>query len=754
MIKSLNADLPFDQFTIEQISGDLLEDPTQDQIVATGFHRNTMLNEEGGIDPLEFRFYAMVDRVATTGAVWLGMTTGCAQCHTHKYDPITHTDYYQLLALLNNCEELELDVESDEERARKEKLKDEIAEMIPQLKEKYPAPEGDGPEEERRRIAFESRFTEWKTKTADSLNHWIVIRPSAMSSNLPFLELQDDGSVFASGDFTKRDVYNLDFDLPKLDRPITGIRIEAIPDERLPMKGPGRTFYEGRGGQFFLSEVVTKANGQVVAYNQESAHGKALSDGDGSSGLQPAGHEIGERIQYTIPFAEPVKSEGKLSIEMLFERHFVAALGRFRISVTTDESVKTPVPLEQAVEEILHRDSSTWSDADQSVVLNTFLLSCEELAEARKPIDQKKGAINSRTRTLIFQPRPEGNPRVTHRHHRGEFLSPREVVEPAIPELFLSMTEKPPRDRLEFARWLVCDDNPLVARVVVNRAWMAFFGRGLVVTPEDFGTQSEPPSHPELLDWLACELMTPTTAGMKPWSMKGLHRLIVTSATYKQESKVDEAGLAVDPLNEWLGRGPSYRLPAEVVRDEMLAASGLLSKKMYGPSVYPPQPESVVSDAYGGFKWRTSTGEDRYRRSLYTFSKRTAPFAAYTVFDAPTGENCTVKRGRSNTPLQALTLLNDEMYLEMARHVAAISVDDVSDDVIATRLFRRFLVRPPRPDEVDALVNYYTAQKARFDSGELAAAKLMNLEKADARVASWMLVARVIMNLDEAIVKP
>jgi hypothetical protein len=351
---------------------------------------------------------------------------------------------------------------------------------------------------------------------------------------------------------------------------------------------------------------------------------------------------------------------------------------------------------------------------------------------------------------MVLQERPPDNPRPTFRHHRGEYLSPREEVVPGLPVMFLDDSREAseqPADRLALARWLVSRDNPLAARVTVNRAWRAFFGHGLVRTSGDFGTQSAPPTHPELLDWLACEFMD------RGWSFKQLHRLIVTSATYRQESRADARQRQRDPENRLLARGPGSRVDAEMVRDIMLRASGRLSIQMYGPSVYPPQPASVTVLAYGATKWTPSEGEDRFRRSLYTFAKRTAPFAAYAVYDAPTGENCVPRRDRSNTPLQALTLLNDAMFVELAQALgrAAMSRGTASDAERATYVFRRLLTRPPEPDELQRLLEFRATQLQRLKSGELSAREIGGADDTD--LASWVMLARVVMNLDETITK-
>ena len=342
--------------------------------------------------------------------------------------------------------------------------------------------------------------------------------------------------------------------------------------------------------------------------------------------------------------------------------------------------------------------------------------------------------------------RESDNPRKTHRHHRGEFLSPEEQVSPAVPAVLPQLPPGEPANRLGFARWLVSDRNPMVARVTVNRAWQAIFGTGLVETADDFGTQAPSPSHPQLLDWLACEFVD------RGWSLKQLHRLLVTSATYQQVSTVSPELLARDPQNRLLARGPRFRLNAETIRDTALAASGLLSKKMGGPGVYPPQPASVTALAYGNTAWKASKGDDRFRRSLYTFSKRTAPFAAFTVFDGPTGENCTARRGRSNTPLQALTMLNDAMYLEAAEALARLAMQrSDSDRNRAIFIFRRCVTRPPSGRELADLTDYYEKQLARFSEGEMDAGELLTWDEPTNELAAWMLVARVVLNLDETI---
>ncbi|WP_166829982.1 PSD1 and planctomycete cytochrome C domain-containing protein [Thalassoroseus pseudoceratinae] len=750
VIEALNADKPFDQFTIEQLAGDMLQNPTTDQRIATGFHRQTMLNEEGGIDPLEFRFYAMVDRVATTGTVWMGLTLGCAQCHTHKYDPITHTDYYRFMALLNNADEPDLAVPISRIVERRQTIQNRIDKLESKLATEFPS----------EKMSLQQALETWIEQERQTATDWTVLLPSSMRTNLPKLEQLDDGSILSTGDITKRDVFQLAFDLKGFDQPIIALRLEVLPDERLPARGPGRAYYEGRKGDFFLSEVTAQSDGQPIAFGSAShSYGKIsvgsgsadaanVIDGEGSTGWSTSGGE-GEPHQLVLIFEEPWNPSGTLEIQMLFERHFAASLGRFRISATTDTHDVQAKTLPVDVERILANDPTTWTVHDRQMLRQQFLRETPLLADARKPIDTLRKQLPDLPVTLVMQERDPENPRATHRHHRGEYLSPREPVSPGVPSIFAENSGNQPNDRLSLARWLVSDRNPLASRVTVNRDWREFFGAGLMRTNGDFGTQSEPPTHPELLDWLAREFVD------GGWSRKRLHRLIVTSATYRQASELTREMQERDPGNRLLARGPRFRVRAETVRDIMLQASGRLSSKMGGPSVYPPQPNSVTALAYGNTSWTPSQGDDRYRRSLYTFLKRTAPFAANAVFDAPSGETCLARRDRSNTPLQALTLLNDEMFLELSRALGreVVRTHPQSPHDAATRIFRRLLTRPPTDAELQLLLDYYAQQLARLQRGELDAASIAADPQATPEIAAWMMVARAVMNLDEVITK-
>jgi hypothetical protein len=780
VIRALNDDMPFDAFTIRQIAGDMLPNATPDDIVATGFHRNTMLNEEGGIDPLEFRFLAMVDRVGTTGATWLGLTTACAQCHTHKYDPITHTDYFSLFALLNNADEPEWIIPSEERSQRLAQARAKIESLWNELPSHWPAPGATakqlagssepGAKESGRHQGIEdlaSRFDAWNREQSERAVDWKVTRPETVESSMPHLATLEDGSVLASGDQTKSDVYTIT--LPRVDTPVRAIRLEVLPHESLPDHGPGLGAYEGPRGDFFLSEfevrVPPKAARIEVAkasesYGGKAAHAKQTSgaaaavDGVMSTGWSTNGRQ-GRPEAAVFEMAQPIAAGEPIVVTMRFERHFACPLGRFRISVTDDAGAVARGHTAEVEAALLKPEGDRTAD-ERKAVMRRFLSTAPEVSDRVQEIERLEASLREGLSTLVMQERPADNPRKTHRHHRGEYTMPEEEVSPAVPAFLPQLPTDTAADRLALARWLVAHDNPLTARVTVNRQWEAFFGRGLVPTGADFGYQGWLPSHPELLDWLAVSFMQPVESGGLGWSLKKLHRLIVTSATYRQDSRTTPGLPERDPTNELLSRGPRVRLDAEVIRDSLLAASGLLSTKMYGPGVRPPQPAGVTEVAYGSPKWEPSKGEDRYRRSIYTFQKRTAPFAFTTTFDGPTGEACIPRRDISNSPLQALTLLNDPMFLEIAQALGQVAHaagpdDKARLDLLSMRLFSR----PLDPEEATLLLDYLDAQRARLADGKLDAQKLAGTDAGENAVgrAAWTLVARAMMNLDEAIVK-
>lgn len=756
VIAALNADVPFDRFSIEQLAGDMLPGAGVAQKIATGFHRNTMLNEEGGIDPLEFRFHAMNDRVATTGTVWLGLTLQCAQCHTHKYDPVPQKEYYGLFAFLDNADEPEMDVPDPAIRARRAAIDAEIARREADLVNQFPLPasKDDRPAKVRRRAVVEQRFADWLKQERATAVRWTPLRPLTAKGSLPLLAVQPDGSVLASGDMSKSDTYDLTF-VPE-GKAITAVRLEVLPDERLPQHGPGRVYYEGPPGDFFLSELSLFVNGHKVPIQEASSsfaaggNTAALAiDGDPQTGWSING---GQGRAHTAVFrlAAPLRGADRLQVRLLFEKYYAAGLGRFRLSVTDDARPVKATAFPADLEPLLLLPADTLTDAQRQALRLQFLRTAPELAAARAVIDQMRKARPAYPKTLVLAERPAESARATYVHHRGEFLQPTDRVQPDVLTMLHPLPREAPRNRLTFARWLLSRDNPLVGRVTVNRQWAALFGRGIVATVQDFGLQGELPSHPELLDWLTVEFVE------RGWSLKALHRLIVTSRTYRQSSRVSAALLARDPGNRLLARGPRIRLEAEMVRDLLLRSSGLLAETIGGPSVFPPQPPEVTTEGtYGRLDWQVSTGRDRYRRGLYTFMKRTAPYALFSTFDGPSGEVCIARREVSNTPLQALTLLNDGTTLEAAQELGRQAMAWKGDEKGRVKvLFRRVLVRPPTDGELTLLTGFFQAQRRHFRERAADAAALAGAGTGElAERAAWVALARALYNLDETITR-
>jgi len=699
VIRAINADMPFDQFTIEQLAGDMLTGATPDQSIATGFHRNTMLNEEGGIDPLEFRFHAMTDRVATTGTTWLGLTIGCAQCHTHKFDPITHRDYYGMMAYLNNVDEIDYVVPDAAKAETGRKNQAEAESQIAMLPEHWPG--GAAP--------FDAAFARWLQLERDRVVDWKTLQPTAVSANVPYLDHEGDGVIYAGGDTSKHDIYQLTF--AAVETPVAAIRLEALPDARLPDGGPGMTYYEGRKGDFFLTEL-TIAGATVSAasesyaknhFNDKPVSARLASDGDIQSGWSVAGR-VGQRHVAVFVLDEPLPTGQPVRLEMHFGRHFASSLGKFRISATSAAAARAS-DCDPEIDRLLRLPVGDLEASHRATLKRAFVLQAPEVAEHAQRI-AKLQARPSDTLTLVMRERGADHPRPTFLHHRGEYKQPTAEVSPRLPDALLPPGKAAPKNRLEFARWLVSGDNPLTARVVANRQWAILLGTGIVKTLGDFGMQGDPPTHPQLLDHLALFLME------NQWSIKKLHRHIVTSATYRRSSR------CVEPANEsrlqkpmsarLLARFPRQRLEAEIIRDSALQAAGILHGEMFGPPVRPLQPDGVMEIAYGGSKWTASTGPDRYRRSIYTYLKRTAPFAMFTTFDAGSGESCLARRDRSNTPLQALTLLNDPMFVDIADAFGkdlSATAGDVDNTI--TTAFRRVLTRFPTDQELASLREFH-----------------------------------------------
>jgi len=597
-----------------------------------------------------------------------------------------------------------------------------------------------------------------------------VIRPAkaeAGPTRLTGLTGLTDGSLLASGDATKHDVYELTF--AGLPEGVTALRLEALPHPTLPAGGPGRAYYEGPGGDFLLGDLRLTVGGRPVTFSGatetpgEKGFTAALALDDNQQTGWAGSRRPGTPAAAVFTPDRPLSADGPAVLRLTFERHYSASLGRFRVSVTTDPRPVTAREIPAEVEALLLVPDGQLTAQQRAGLLAYYAGIAPELKADRDEIAALAKKFPSAPTTLVMRERPADHPRKTFVHRRGEYLQPGEEVRPGGLSALPPVPAGEPPNRLTFAKWLVSPANPLAARVAVNRAWAAFFGRGIVRTTEDFGYQGDPPTHPDLLDWLAVEFMDPSkptdghprATGATPWSVKRLHKLIVTSATYRQSSKVTPDLAARDPDNRLLARGPRVRLEAELIRDSALRAGGLLSPKVGGPSVFPPQPPGVTDTAYSGSDWTVSPGEDRYRRGLYTFAKRTAPYAMFATFDGPSGEACVARREVSNTPLQALTMLNDTVLTEAAQALARDAAKAAGPPAeTAAAIVRRCLTRPPEPDEAALLVKFFEAQKAKFAADPKAAAAVAGPGDGDAAGrAAWTAVARAVLNLDEFVTK-
>ncbi|MEC8636425.1 MAG: PSD1 and planctomycete cytochrome C domain-containing protein, partial [Bacteroidota bacterium] len=574
VIKSLNRDLPFDQFTIEQLAGDLLNEPTTDQLIATAFHRNTMNNDEGGTDDEEFRVAAVIDRVNTTFDVWQSTTMSCVQCHSHPYDPFTHKEYYNVMAFFNNTSDEDLPDESPN-------LIDYNSNDLQKIKSvlDWIADNSDS-----KKVKLFKDFIMFKEPNYDA-HHFNIIDNGFVSG--PTLGLRKAGSAFIkninSMGYQKlylKFVGNTNHS--KLIFRKNGINGEII--GRFKISKKGKNFYENPQGQIITSIDVRKETEKFDLYIE----------------LQTSDHSLSkEHIQINwIAFLPELPGKGKPDYDKVTKK--------------------------------------------LNEVLNI------------------KGDM-----TPVIVENPNHMKRKTHVFDRGNWMVKMDEVHTGVPQILNAWQNHWTNNRLGFAKWLVDKKNPLTARTLVNRVWYQIFGRGLVSSLEDMGTMSDPPSHPALLDWLSYEFMH----SMK-WSVKKLIKTLVMSATYRQSSHISDEKLKIDANNIFYSRGPHIRLTAEEIRDQALHVSGLLSDKMYGPGVMPPQPNGIWEHAYLGNLWKTSEGEDRYRRGIYTYLKRTSPYPSMITFDAGSREVCLVRRSPTNTPMQALVTMNDPVFLEAALQLA------------------------------------------------------------------------------------
>lgn len=757
VVKAFNDDMRLDRFTAEQLAGDLLPDATNDQVVATAFHRNTMSNDEGGTDDEEFRIAAVKDRIETTVQVWMGLTLKCAQCHSHKYDPIPTEDYYRFFALFNQTEDADrpddspkLELVSDEQKAMRQRLRREIADLKGRLRvaEEDAAvgvalPFGDE--------ASGKGVSGGGTQASAERPAWIAAPiESAKSKGGATLAIGDKRDVTASGESPAEDTYEVVLKLAA--GKYTALRLEALPVKNaagdlavgrsaadpnfvvseLDVRPVGAEPAEGTGGQDAWKLKEARADFTQGGWPAEGAIDGDLKTGWAVSPQKDRRHVWIAELDPPREITEPTLV--KVAITQNYGGGLT--LARFRIALSAED----PKGLKPD------------ADSPQTKPLR------DEIAATEKKLNDLNASI---VQVPVLKELGPEKRRISKLHHRGNFLDQRDEVQPAVLSAFHPLPASAPSDRLGVARWLVSADNVLTPRVWANRIWARLFGQGLVETEEDFGLLGSAPTHPELLDLLAAEYRD------GGWSLKGLLKLIVLSETYRQQAAVDAETLRSDPANQWLSRGPRYRLSGEVLRDQALAIGGLLSEKMGGPPVMPPQPEGLWRSTYNGEQWVNAEGEDRFRRGLYTYLKRTTPYPAFTTLDGGSGEVCLIRRVRTNTPLQALITLNDPVFLEAAGGLARRMLLEAPSADPAARArhgLRLAIVRPVEDGELQPLLQLHRDATAHFQGrpelanqwiassrGELAAVEQAKVDANE--FAAWILVASAILNLDETLTR-
>jgi hypothetical protein len=896
VINAFNRNLPYDQFTTEQIAGDLLPNATRDQVLATTLHRNTMTNIEGGTIDEEYRVAAVKDRVSTTMQVWMGLTAGCAQCHSHKFDPISHREYYSLFAIFNQTEDSDredeeprLPVPTPEEEKRTNHLNAEIKSLTEALGVTTPE--------------LETEFHEWEAQMLRPVTWQPIAVTEAKASSGAKLGLQPDHSILAASGTSDRDQFAIRGNTGL--RQITALRIEALPDDSLPSRGPGRAgngnaviseirasireanpvlprarfvrveipgkdkilslaevevFSEGKNiavkrpasqssvdykgeptlavdgntnghfdqgksithtersdnpwwevdlgdehriegivvwnrleglgdringarvvlldalrtelasrtiedtpmpktGRLFDDSKVVKLANASAGFSQSGFEAPGAVDGNNKTGWAFAGaagtaHAL--VVECTPPVSLDASSELIVTLSQQHGGHHT--LGRFRVSTTNAPAPVRELP--SAIREALAIEPSERSPEQRTELLSYFRPLSKYAGDLQRKLDVTKAELAKMkpVRVPVLRELASDKQRKTYILTKGNYLAPAEEVTATTLKEFHPAPEGK-IDRLTLSKWIMDPENPLTARVAVNRFWAQLFGRGLVESEEDFGTQGTLPTHPELLDWLAVEFRE------NGWDVKRLLKLIVTSSAYRQSSKVTPELLQKDPIDRLLSRYPRRRLGAEEVRDQALAVSGLLSTKLGGPSVYPPQPDGLWKVAFNGgstAEYKTSTGEDRWRRGLYTVWRRTMPNPTMVTFDAPSRETCTIRRVPTNTPLQAFVTLNDPVFVECSQALARRIIKEGGTDADERIRFalRLCLARPVDEKQIAPLRRLLDEELLHYkqvpeDAAKLATQPLGPLPAGvDAvEAAAWTSVANVLLNLDGFLVR-
>jgi mono/diheme cytochrome c family protein len=781
VINAFNRDLPYDQFVIEQIAGDLLPNATQDQIVATGFLRNSMLNEEGAIIPEEFRMAEMFDRVDCVGKAVLGLTTQCAQCHTHKFDPITHDEYFGLFAFLNDTYEARSYVYTPEQLQALAAIRADVAAAEEEIR--------------RMRPQWQAEMEAWAADAAAKVVPWTPITMEEMHSHalLTHPVQRADGSILLIGHRDREHFFEAAPDLAGA----TGLALEALSDGDLFMNGPGRDglWAIGRMKVHVKKpdakdwEEVKLVNASADFSEPESTVPRPGADPNKKDGPPPtisigpvanlidADEHSAWRadrglllrhqpsvavVQFEKPLDHPPGTKLKISLGWssgAVPHSPESMLGCCRFSLTKAPA-PAALPIDYGAILAARKPAAERTEADRGAIFSAWRKTIPEFGPFNDKIAASWAkAPKAPTTVMHAASRSVAQRRPTHLLDRGSWNQPKHEVQPHVPAGLHPLLASADPPRLAFAKWLVDPRSPLSARVAVNRLWQTLFGQGLVETPDDFGTRAPVPEHRDLLDWLAVDFME------KSWSQKEALRQLVMSDTYKRSSAVSADALAKDPNNRLLARGSRFRPDAEVVRDLVLSVSGLLTERMGGPSNYPPVPKNVLDFNYVQIPWPEAQGPDRYRRSLYTFRRRSMPDPAMGNFDAPNGDISCARRLRSNTPLAALTGLNEPIFVEAAQSLALRTLREGGADD-SSRIDRAFFLctaRLPTADEKREMLGFLAAQRKQIADGWLDPREIAtgNPDALPALppgatpqdAAAWTLVSRVLLNLDETVTK-
>ncbi len=881
VIEAFNKNIPYDQFTIEQIAGDLLENPSSDQLVATAFNRNTLTNSEGGTNDEEFRNAAVVDRVNTTMEVWMGTTMACAQCHTHKFDPITHTEYFQLFDFFNQS----ADTDKKDENPLYSVWSDDLLNQKDGLEKKV--------------VALKATLSAYTPDLEKAKQSWLATLKtppeweplSVVSARSPEVALSEsDGWVSAKKEDVANAVYSVTLKSPR--EKVTALALEVSPEQKsnfvlsqvratwtpdkvVPMKGRYlRIENPGKKKFVHLAEVEVFSGGRNIALGAKASQSSTYSgkeaalvvdgntDGDYAKGSVShtnadenpwleldlgadvsveevrlwnrtdgkgivdrlngygislldrerkviwseipekvpapsavfaisgtrqiefaaaiADHEqtgftagsilakkldpkrgwgiapqVGKPHQLTLILKKPLEpGAGTLSVFLEQKsEHKNHLLTHFRLLATGDGNVSAWSKMPESVRKAIQSDSVGKVIDDYFLTIAPILKPVRgQIAAAEKSLDGLKPIT-----VPVMKDLPAEKERESFIQIRGNYKSLGKKVTRGVPAVFHPLREDLPRNRLALAYWLVDDENPLTARVHANRLWLQMFGSGIVPTSEEFGSQGELPSHPDLLDWLAVELQE------SGWDQKAFLKKLVMSATYQQVSMTTPELLDKDPFNRFYARAPRFRVSAEMVRDQALFVSGLLSDKMYGDSVHPPQPNLGLKAAFGSATdWKTSEGEDKFRRALYTTWRRSSPYPSMATFDAPNREICSSRRVRTNTPLQALVTLNDPVYVEAAQALARKMISSGGDTAEAKVRYawREVLIREPNPEEVKRITTLFETLRADFKLDESKAREMATVPIGPepkgtpiSDLAAWTVVGNVLLNLDELFLK-